>query len=97
MAFDLGPTPTSCCCSHCHTRTLRRQTNRAAATLTAVTAAAAAAAAAACRADLCCRLPAAAAPAFTAQAVVDGDFKSVSLADYKGRWTILFFYPLDWT
>ncbi|KAI7842935.1 hypothetical protein COHA_003444 [Chlorella ohadii] len=37
------------------------------------------------------------APAFTAQAVVDGDFKSVSLADYKGKHVVLFFYPLDWT
>jgi len=25
------------------------------------------------------------APAFTAEAVVDGDFKSVSLSDYKGK------------
>ena len=26
-----------------------------------------------------------AAPEFTAQAVVDGDFKTVSLSDYKGK------------
>ena len=29
--------------------------------------------------------PISAAPAFTAQAVVDGDFKTVSLSDYKGK------------
>ena len=42
------------------------------------------------------------APAFSAQAVVadgDGDyeFKQVSLADSKGRYVVLFFYPLDFT
>ncbi|KAF8362978.1 prdx-2 [Pristionchus pacificus] len=37
------------------------------------------------------------APDFTAQAVVDGEFKSVSLKDYKGKYVILFFYPLDFT
>lgn len=37
------------------------------------------------------------APDFSAQALVDGDFKNVSLADYKGKWKILFFYPLDFT
>ncbi|MCH7883117.1 peroxiredoxin [Patescibacteria group bacterium] len=26
-----------------------------------------------------------------------GDFKKVSLADYKGKWLILFFYPRDFT
>ncbi|MBE9529326.1 MAG: redoxin domain-containing protein [Proteobacteria bacterium] len=39
-----------------------------------------------------------AAPEFTAQAVMEnGTFKEVSLADYKGKYTILFFYPLDFT
>jgi peroxiredoxin (alkyl hydroperoxide reductase subunit C) len=39
-----------------------------------------------------------AAPQFTAQAVVDGgDFKEISLSDYKGRYVVLFFYPLDFT
>jgi peroxiredoxin 2/4 len=39
-----------------------------------------------------------AAPQFTTEAVVDGgDFKKVSLADYKGKWVCLFFYPLDFT
>ena len=37
------------------------------------------------------------APNFTAEAVVSGDFKTVSLADYKGKWVCLFFYPLDFT
>jgi peroxiredoxin (alkyl hydroperoxide reductase subunit C) len=38
------------------------------------------------------------APQFTAQAVVDGgDFKTVSLSDYKGKFVVLFFYPLDFT
>ena len=38
------------------------------------------------------------APQFTADAVVDGgEFKKVSLADYKGKWVVLFFYPLDFT
>lgn len=38
------------------------------------------------------------APQFTTQAVVDGgEIKTLSLADYKGKWTVLFFYPLDFT
>ncbi len=37
------------------------------------------------------------APAFTTQAVVHGEFKAVSLADYKGKCVVLFFYPLDFT
>jgi peroxiredoxin (alkyl hydroperoxide reductase subunit C) len=38
------------------------------------------------------------APQFTADAVVDGgDFKKVSLSDYKGKYVVLFFYPLDFT
>ena len=38
------------------------------------------------------------APDFKAQAVMpDGSFKQVSLADYKGKHVILFFYPLDFT
>ncbi len=37
------------------------------------------------------------APAFTTQAVVDGEFKPVSLVDYKGKYVVLFFYPLDFT
>ncbi len=42
-----------------------------------------------------------AAPEFTLEAYdpVAGDFAKVSLADQKknGRWTILFFYPADFT
>ncbi|VDK72385.1 unnamed protein product [Anisakis simplex] len=37
------------------------------------------------------------APAFTATAVIDGDFKTVSLSDYKGKYVVLFFYPMDFT
>nr|WIM01398.1 peroxiredoxin 1-like [Limnephilus flavicornis] len=37
------------------------------------------------------------APPFTAMAVVDGQFKEVSLSDYKGKYLVLFFYPLDFT
>ena len=37
------------------------------------------------------------APAFTVDAVVGKDFKKVSLSDYKGKWIVLFFYPLDFT
>nr|Q9NL98.1 RecName: Full=Peroxiredoxin; AltName: Full=AsPrx; AltName: Full=Thioredoxin peroxidase; AltName: Full=Thioredoxin-dependent peroxiredoxin [Ascaris suum]BAA90476.1 thioredoxin peroxidase [Ascaris suum] len=37
------------------------------------------------------------APEFTATAVVDGDFKSISLSDYKGKYVVLFFYPMDFT
>jgi peroxiredoxin (alkyl hydroperoxide reductase subunit C) len=38
------------------------------------------------------------APEFTAQAVFeDGSIKDLSLSDYKGKYTVLFFYPLDFT
>jgi peroxiredoxin (alkyl hydroperoxide reductase subunit C) len=37
------------------------------------------------------------APDFTATAVVDQEFKMVSLADYRGKYVVLFFYPLDFT
>jgi len=37
------------------------------------------------------------APDFTAKAVINGDFKDVTLSDYKGSYVILFFYPLDFT
>merc|ERR1712157_201787 len=37
------------------------------------------------------------APAFTAEAVVDGDFQKVSLQDYHGKYLVFFFYPLDFT
>jgi len=37
------------------------------------------------------------APEFSAEAYHDGDFKKVSLSDYKGKKVVLFFYPLDFT
>lgn len=38
------------------------------------------------------------APDFTAQAVMpDNSFQEISLADYKGKYVVLFFYPLDFT
>ena len=37
------------------------------------------------------------APDFTADAVVNEEFKTVKLADYRGKYVILFFYPLDFT
>lgn len=35
------------------------------------------------------------APDFTTQAVVDGEFKQVTLSQYRGKYVVLFFYPLD--
>lgn len=37
------------------------------------------------------------APQFKTKAYVDGQIKEISLSDYKGRWVVLFFYPLDFT
>ena len=38
------------------------------------------------------------APDFSVEAVVgDGDFKKISLSDYKGKYVVLFFYPADFT
>jgi len=37
------------------------------------------------------------APDFKGTAVVNGEFKEVSLSDYKGKYLVLFFYPLDFT
>jgi peroxiredoxin (alkyl hydroperoxide reductase subunit C) len=38
------------------------------------------------------------APDFSAQAVMpDGSFQEVKLSDYKGKYVVLFFYPLDFT
>ncbi|KAH0623703.1 hypothetical protein JD844_006770 [Phrynosoma platyrhinos] len=37
------------------------------------------------------------APYFKGTAVVDGDFKELSLDDFKGKYLVLFFYPLDFT
>jgi peroxiredoxin (alkyl hydroperoxide reductase subunit C) len=38
------------------------------------------------------------APQFTTQAVCDaGEIKTISLSEHKGKWVVLFFYPLDFT
>lgn len=38
------------------------------------------------------------APSFTATALMpDQSFKQISLNDYKGKYVVLFFYPLDFT
>lgn len=38
------------------------------------------------------------APPFAAQAVMpDGSFKELKLSDYRGKYVLLFFYPLDFT
>ena len=38
------------------------------------------------------------APEFKAQAVMpDNSFKEIKLSDYKGKYVVLFFYPLDFT
>ncbi len=37
------------------------------------------------------------APDFRAQAVVGGQFRQISLADFRGKYLVLFFYPLDFT
>lgn len=38
-----------------------------------------------------------AAPDFTAQAVIGNGFKEIKLSDYRGKYVVLFFYPLDFT
>jgi len=38
-----------------------------------------------------------AAPDFSMEAVDAGNFKNVALEDYRGKWLVLFFYPLDFT
>ena len=37
------------------------------------------------------------APAFELSGVVGKEFRKVRLSDYKGKWVVLFFYPLDFT
>ncbi|XP_076295859.1 thioredoxin peroxidase 3 [Lasioglossum baleicum] len=47
---------------------------------------------------LCCRPQVQkSAPDFAGTAVVDGAFKEIKLSDYKGKYVVLFFYPLDFT
>ncbi len=45
------------------------------------------------------RLVGTSAPDFKMEAVTGSgeEFKTVSLSDYKGKWLVLFFYPLDFT
>jgi len=37
------------------------------------------------------------APDFSLEAVAGKEFRKISLADYRGKWVVLFFYPLDFT
>jgi alkyl hydroperoxide reductase subunit AhpC len=37
------------------------------------------------------------APDFSADAVVNEEFKHIKLSDYRGKYVVLFFYPLDFT
>lgn len=37
------------------------------------------------------------APSFTANAFINGQVKSVSLADYQGKWIVLIFYSGDFS
>lgn len=37
------------------------------------------------------------APNFSAKSYLNGEFKTVSLDDYKGKYLVLFFYPMDFT
>jgi len=37
------------------------------------------------------------APDFMATAVADGEFKNIKLSDYRGKYVVLFFYPLNFT
>jgi alkyl hydroperoxide reductase subunit AhpC len=37
------------------------------------------------------------APDFRLEGIVDSEFIEASLSDYRGRWVVLFFWPLDFT
>ena len=37
------------------------------------------------------------APDFGATAVYDQEFKEITLSGLRGKWVVLFFYPLDFT
>jgi len=37
------------------------------------------------------------APEWSGEAVVGGEFKTISLADYRGKYVVLLFYPADFT
>lgn len=38
-----------------------------------------------------------AAPDFELEANIGGEFNNVKLSDYRGKWVVLFFWPLDFT
>ncbi|CAH8533746.1 unnamed protein product [Schistosoma turkestanicum] len=42
-------------------------------------------------------LPNKPAPQFKGDAVIDGEFKEISLNDYSGKYVVLFFYPADFS
>ena len=35
------------------------------------------------------------APDWSGHAIVDADFKDIKLEDYRGKYLVFFFYPLD--
>lgn len=37
------------------------------------------------------------APDLAAKAYAQGEIKTIKLADYKGKWVMLYFYPGDFT
>lgn len=37
------------------------------------------------------------APDFKCEGVVNGEFKEIKLSDYRGKYVVMFFYPLDFT
>lgn len=37
------------------------------------------------------------APEFSTTALVGREFKQINLTDYKGKWVVLYFYPMDFT
>ena len=37
------------------------------------------------------------APSFELSGVVGKEFREIRLSDYRGKWVVLFFYPLDFT
>lgn len=37
------------------------------------------------------------APDFTTTAYMGGDFPTIKLSDYRGKWVVLYFYPGDFT
>eukprot|EP00959_Pyramimonas_sp_CCMP1952_P364889 7641116-Pyramimonas_sp.AAC.2 len=54
--------------------------------------------------DICCALVLQAAPLvgsvapdWTAEAVFDQEFMTCKMSDYRGKYVVLFFYPLDFT